>query len=287
MIVPSPTVGGEFLTGADGPLAIVVWDPPQSVERRFSVLHVPAFGDEMNKSRRMVAVQARALAAIGGTVALLDPRGTGDSAGDHGTATWDGWQADVLRAWAWLVKRTGVPCVLWGVRLGALLAADIVARSTVAPAALLLWQPVASGRSFFTQFLRLATIQQRIGDGVRFGDAKSLRVTLAAGDPIEVGGYELSPSLVAGAEAVDLAALALPGCAVIWGEISSDATPAISPAMARIVSRWREAGTKVDVAAVNGPAFWTTQEIAEASDLIAATTTALADHFTTSARMGQ
>ena len=76
---------------------------------RFAALYVPPALDEMNKSRRMAALQARALARLGGTVALFDPRGTGDSAGEHGDATWDDWRCDVLTAWRWLGERVSVP----------------------------------------------------------------------------------------------------------------------------------------------------------------------------------
>ena len=52
------------------------------------VVHAPAFAEEMNKSRRMVALQARALAEDGLAVLLVDPLGCGDSPGDFGDATW-------------------------------------------------------------------------------------------------------------------------------------------------------------------------------------------------------
>jgi exosortase A-associated hydrolase 2 len=285
LIVSKPTVSGRFLAGSGGPLAAVVWEPPKDIAPRFAVLYLPPFGDEMNKSRRMAALQARALAGIGGTVALLDPRGTGDSGGDHGAATWEGWQADIVLAWQWLAQRSSAPCILWGLRMGALLAAAAVAKGPSVPAALILWQPIASGRAFFNQYLRLATIQQRMGSGENGADAKALRLALAAGNAIEVAGYELNPSLVAAAEAIDLAELDGARCPVIWREVSADAAPAISPATAKIASRWLERGTELDVAAVSGPSFWASQEIAEAPQLIAATTAAVAARLANQARL--
>lgn len=264
------SVAGEFLAGSAGPLATVVVAPPPEAQR-FSVLYVPPFADEMNKSRRMAAMQARALAALGATVALVDPRGTGDSAGDHACATWEGWHEDVALAWSWLAQRTDVPCVLWGLRLGALLAAQAVAGGRIAPAALLLWQPVTAGRAYFTQVLRLATIQERISDSGG-PDAKALRAALAANRPVEIAGYDLAPALVAGAEKVDLMTLPAPACPVIWRDVAE----APGPATQRIAARWSAAGAGVDVGAVAGPQFWAAQEIAEAPGLIAATTAALA-----------
>lgn len=279
MIVSKATVSGDFLAGSGGPLATVVWAPPKDATPRFGVLYVPPFGDEMNKSRRMAALQARTLAAAGGVVALLDPRGTGDSAGDHGLATWEGWREDVALAWTWLAGRINKPCVLWGLRLGALLAADVVVSKRLAPHAMLLWQPVASGRTYFNQVLRLATAQQLVGAVAGGADAKALRLALAAGASIEIAGYELNPALVSGAESLDLVELGRMRCPVIWREASIDAAPSISPAAAKIAARWRQDGVEVDVEAVGGPSFWASQEIADAPKLVASTTHAIASRF--------
>lgn len=266
------TLTARFLPGPAGPLAATIV-APERAEPRFGVLYVPPFGEEMNKARRMAALQARALASAGGIVALLDLRGTGDSAGDHGGATWEGWRDDVACAWSWLVGQTGGPCLLWGLRLGALLAAETAAKGRVAPAALLLWQPVVSGQAYFGQVLRLATIQGRLSaDDTGGRDAKALRAALASNEAVEVAGYELGPALVAGAEAASLAAMGDPGCPVIWRDIVTDASGALSPATQRIAARWKGDGVALDVAAVSGSQFWATQEIAEAPDLVQATT---------------
>src|SRR3546814_1526626 len=62
---------------------------------------------EMNRSRRMAALQARALAALGIDVLLLDLFGTGDSAGDFRDARWEIWREDAMAAVAWLGARCG------------------------------------------------------------------------------------------------------------------------------------------------------------------------------------
>ena len=271
-----PRASGQFLAGTRGPLATVVWEPPEHVQSRFAVLYVPPFGDEMNKSRRMAALQARSFAATGAVVALLDPFGTGDSGGDHGEATWVQWQDDVLRAWEWLGTHCDQPRVIWGARLGALLAVELVSTARLSPAATVLWQPVPSGRAFFTQLLRLATVQQLAAIGA---GGNAVRATLATGSAVEVGGYELNPALVAGAEAIDLAGVQALPSPVVWRETSSAATPALSPATAAIAARWNEHRVDLDVAAVSGPSFWATQEIAEAPELIAATTAAVVRLF--------
>jgi len=219
----------------------------------------------------MAGLQALALASHGTTVALLDLRGTGDSAGEHSDATWDGWRADVQFAWEWLGKIASTRRLLWGSRLGGLLAADLVARGTISPIALLLWQPVISGTSFFNQWLRLGSAQQLTRASDRT-DSKSLRGALDSGMHVEVGGYELHPDLVSGAGAVNLAALDLRSCAVIWREVSPMDPPTLSPASESVASRWIGAGTSVDIAPIEGASFWASQDIVEVQSLIVNTT---------------
>ena len=225
-------------------------------------------------------MQARALAAAGGTVAVLDPRGTGDSGGDHGDASWHGWCQDVGVAWRWLGGQSGFPPALWGLRLGALLALDAMANEAIEPAALLLWQPVASGKQWFSQFLRTATAQQITRTGEGGLGAKVLHSALAAGSSIEIAGYGIASDLVGGAETVDLVSVAAPRCTTLVREVSLSSPPTLSPAVERVVMRWTAAGVRVDAAAIVGPSFWAAQEIAEAPALITATTAALSEALT-------
>ena len=262
-------LSGHFLRGPAGPLATVLVEP-QEREATFAVLHLPAFAEEMNKARRAVALAARELADRGAMVAIVDPRGTGDSGGEHRDATWAGWQSDATCAWQWLCERCRGPRVLWGLRLGALLAADAMQTRHIEPDLLLLWQPVLSGKLFFTQFLRLAVAQQVTAAGDKGRSAHDLRAMLDAGTSPEIAGYDLHPRLVSGAEAVELAAFT-PRCPVIWRETSVATPPSLSPAAAGACARWRSAGVQMDVVAVSGPSFWASAEIAEAPELCLST----------------
>lgn len=87
-------------------------------------IYVHPFGDEMNKSRRMVALQAKAFAAMGFGVLQIDLFGCGDSAGEFGNAHWDIWKQDLGIARSWLENRITAPVSLWGLRLGILLALE-------------------------------------------------------------------------------------------------------------------------------------------------------------------
>jgi pimeloyl-ACP methyl ester carboxylesterase len=140
-----------FLASAPGE-RFCLYHAPAGVCRG-ALVYVHPFAEEMNKSRRMAALQARALAAAGFGVLQIDLHGCGDSDGDFGDARWEQWHADLATASSWLHARLGQPVGLWGLRLGALLALDHARRHTVHQ--LVLWQPVLQGAAFLTQFLRL------------------------------------------------------------------------------------------------------------------------------------
>jgi len=226
----------------------------------------------MNKSRRMVALQARALALHGFAVAIVDLRGTGDSYGEHSAATWDGWFADVVCAWSWLGTLAPVPRLLWGLRLGALLAADLVAQDAVDVFALVLWQPILAGRLFFSQILRYATARQIVAGSDARMERKLLENRLREGIVIEVAGYGLHPALVIPAERRSLSDLLDPTCMLVWHETTALTPVALNAASVDIIAKLRNKGAHVESTAVDGPSFWATQEITEAPNLIRATT---------------
>jgi exosortase A-associated hydrolase 2 len=260
-------------------LAVVLWEPAYGAVRN-AALCLPPFGDEMNKSRRMVAMQARALASSGWAVAVLDPRGTGDSEGEHGDATWQGWRDDACCAWDWLARRFGTPVMLWGLRTGALLAMDLTGNHTLTPAVLLLWQPVASGRTFFDQLLRAAKARDFAAPGGAVDGSIAPREAVRMGKTISIGGYDLHPDLIAGAGRADQQIVAGPGMRVIVREVTIAVPPSLSPGVQRIVARWHQAGAAVDVEAVGGASFWAAQEIVEVQALIESSTVAVLGHAT-------
>ena len=235
-----------------------------------AILFVPAFGEEMNKSRRMAALQSRAFADAGWTVLQLDLYGCGDSAGDFADATWERWLRDVEAAIDWLRADTGREPVLWGLRAGCLLLADSIGR-TQSAADLILWHPSLSGKQLLQQFLRLKLVNQLLGDS---GGARSapqaLRDQLARGEAIEIAGYALSPGLARGMETSEFR---VPANArrVAWLELGSVGNDELSPAARVRVDEARRAGAHVSTRVVSGPQFWQTVEIEECRALIAGT----------------
>ncbi len=241
---------------------------------RGAVLYLHPFAEEMNKARRMAALQARALAACGYGVLQIDLDGCGDSSGDFGDARWEGWLADVAAGRQWLEQQLDQPVTLWGLRLGALLALDYAGRAQRPPPALLLWQPVLSGAACLTQFLRLRLANALLGEGQQGAgdDSASLRAALHAGNALEVAGYLLAPQLAAALERLDAATLAPPPCPVDWFDMVAAPERPLPLASSRLGAAWREGGCRLRQQAVSGPSFWSTQEISESAELLAATT---------------
>lgn len=237
---------------------------------RGAILYVHPFGEEMNKSRRMVAQQARALAALGYGVLQVDLHGCGDSTGDFGEARWEQWKSDIALGYAWLQRELGQPVSLWGLRLGALLALDYAIDAAPAIERMVFWQPVHAGAAYLKQFLRLRVANDMVGDK-KGGGTDALRAALHAGESLEIAGYELAPELALAIESRDAALLPMTACPVHWLDLVADAERPLAPASARIVETWRAAGVDIRPQTVVGQAFWATQEITECPALLSAT----------------
>ena len=210
------------------------------------------FCEEMNKARRMAALQSRRLAAAGYAVLQVDLFGCGDSSGDFADARWEIWKQDLQLALGWLKSRVDGPLGLWGLRLGATLAADVARDPTMGIEQLLLWQPVSNGEQFLTQFLRLRLAAEMLAEGTAQTGVRELRETLARGVALEIGGYDLHPQLAAEIDALSLADLVPAVTRVHCLEVTATAEPRISPATLRALEAWRSKGVDVRAAAVRG-----------------------------------
>jgi exosortase A-associated hydrolase 2 len=259
-----------FLPREEGGRFSLLHSPAGGASCRGAIVYVHPFAEEMNKSRRMAALQARTLAAAGFAVLQIDLFGCGDSAGEFGHATWDAWVDDVISACDWLREHTGIVPALWGLRAGCLIARDAAQRLTPTPD-LVLWQPVISGSQHLLQFLRLRVANRIIGNDAdaRVG-TKELRAELAHGATIEVAGYPLAPKLAQGLETAEMTALRGAG-RVAWLEVSASEPAELSPAGRLRMQAWQSAGHDVADYAVAGLPFWQTTEIAECPALLEAT----------------
>lgn len=252
-----------------------IWHPPAAGDSRTGIVYVHPFCEEMNKARRMAALQSRRLAAAGHAVLQIDLFGCGDSSGEFGEARWETWKRDVVAALDWLKARVSGPVSLWGLRLGAMLAADTARDSGLNVERLILWQPVGSGELFLTQFLRLRLAAEMLAEGAAQSGVRELRQALARGSALEIGGYDLHPQLAAEIEALRLADLVPAAKRVQWLEVIARDAPELGPASRRTLAAWQAKGLDVRAAAVSGEPFWTTLEITECEALLAATEQAL------------
>jgi len=243
---------------------------------RGAVLYVPPFAEELNRTRRMAALGARRLAAHGYGVLQIDLLGTGDSAGDFADARWDLWKQDLDTGAAWLRARLDAPLTLWGLRLGALLALDHARTTDIPLAPLLLWQPVAAGATYLTQFLRLRTAHAMLGeDAAAQSGTKALRAALQAGDTLEIAGYDLAPELARAIDALPAPDALVPPVPVHWFEVLGAPGQAPGPASARARAAWEARGTPLHLHMVTGVPFWATTGISTCPALLDATVDAI------------
>ncbi|MEH3086130.1 MAG: hydrolase 1, exosortase A system-associated [Xylophilus ampelinus] len=268
----APPPEAFFLPAEDGGRRLcVLHRPAQAAGRaaRGALVYLHPFAEEMNRSRRMAALQSRAFADAGFAVLQIDLKGCGDSDGDFGDAAWSDWRQDARRAGAWMAREFDAPLWWWGLRSGALLACDAAGHGP-APAGLLLWQPVLSGAQQLSQFLRLARARQIVA-GPSAAAGPDLRAELAAGRAVEVAGYRLSPALAAGLGAAGVG-LARPVprvlCCEVGGAEGAGAEP--SPALQAQLQRWRDEGCDARATVVAGTPFWHSAEPQECPALLAA-----------------
>jgi exosortase A-associated hydrolase 2 len=248
---------------------------PAAGGARGGIVYLHPFAEEMNKSRRMAALQSRMFAARGFAVLQIDLFGCGDSSGEFGEARWELWKEDVALAVAWLRQRAVGAIHLWGLRLGAMLALDFAAGCGETFGGYLLWQPVVSGEAYLTQFLRLRVATEMIADGAATTGTRALRDELNAGAVLEVAGYELAPQLARAIDGLKLAELAPRGAPAHWLEVVAESGRPLPPAARRVADRWIAGSVELNVHCVAGEPFWNTLEITDSPALLEATMRAM------------
>ena len=261
-----------FIQAADGQ-RFAIHHAPEGAFERGIVLYLHPFAEEMNKSRRMAALQSRMLAAAGYRVLQIDLHGCGDSDGDFGDATWDGWKADARLGVEWLRERSSAPLTLWGTRAGCLIAAAVAAELPEPPD-LFFWHPVLSGKQYWQQFMRLKAAGE-LASGRSKEIVNEIRQELESGRPVEIAGYRVSPELVKGLAAAELFPPAFKARSVVWFELSSQAGAKPAYASTVQIASLKERQIEVHHSIVTGPAFWQTSEIELSPELLDATTAAM------------
>lgn len=269
---PGP-INPIFLDGAAGSIFAVVY--PATTERptKSAVIYLPPFAEEMNRARRMAALQARALSAAGHTAIVLDLYGCGDSAGNFADGRWDIWLGDVRATIQWLTEDGYQRISLLGLRLGALLALEVANDRATAIHRVVLWQPILRGDHMVTQFLRLRMAADLAGSQAISGGTATMRSSLASGKAVEVAGYALAAPLAESLDKLRLMELgAFCSAPIDWVEIVTSPDQPLAPAQQQIVTRWQSQQVRAVLHKAVGQPFWALQETTLAPCLISLTT---------------
>jgi alpha-beta hydrolase superfamily lysophospholipase len=175
--------------------------PPAALRTDAGLVICKPFGYEAICAHGSLRAFADACAAIGVTVLRFDYAGTGDSSGVEGSADQIAQWCDDIRAAIEALRRMSAVkrVALLGMRLGALLASQVAARSGAA--ALIAIAPVTNGRRYLRELRAYqATAQATAAEG--------------AAEPIdgalEVTGFSLSAASVASLLRADLLAATVP-----------------------------------------------------------------------------
>lgn len=241
---------------------------PLDPESHNGIVILPAFADEMNKSRHMLNLLSKKFCDENYHVITPDLFGTGDSHGNHKEANWETWLVDIETTIKYLEEQGVTNVSLLGLRTGALLAADAISRSSVNFKHLVLWHPVIDGNVFISQFLRLRLAAGMISNDQKKETTKELLEKLLSGECVEVAGYDLSPELALTLKEKSLKNVqdSLPN--TTWIDIvpSSDRSPPV--VNNKLVQSWAELDIDVKHEKCVGEAFWGSVEIVELPALV-------------------
>lgn len=269
-------IAAESVPGIDAPIPLVSWHPKAPLSASTAVLACPPLGEEMNKTRHMIAAQARALAAMGVHVFVPDYFGTGDSTGELADARWATWFRECQLLIRQLRERGAQRLVLWGVRSGCLLAAQAVVEDESRIDGVLFWQPVHAGKQFVTQQLRLLAAASNLRTDGR-QTLSDIREELSERGSLEVGGYRWPAPLLADIETQELSGIAEVDLPLALLEVSQKESPELVPLSRRLIDQ-RRAGGRISIErAVLGDSFWATQELGFAEQLVRATVDAVGE----------
>ncbi len=137
--------------GSGPPLAAWLHRPEDSMVHAIAVACGPVLGEDATKGRMAFIALAEILSDRGIALLRFDYEGTGDSAGssmDVGQV--QRWRDSVKRAVDYACQITYAPCILVGMRLGSIFAAD-VAQEDSRISGILLWDPVYSVRRYLRE----------------------------------------------------------------------------------------------------------------------------------------
>ena len=183
-----------FFPGGAGVSLLGFLSEPKSTSADTGILYCHPFAEEKNCSHAVVAKAARTFAEHGFAVMRFDFSGCGDSEADMSDFRLHDWLEDIHAAIVELKRRTSVQkVILWGLRMGAALAATF-ARKHSAIDGLLLWQPVFSYRDYMHHFLR-GKLASDISAKYKGNSIETLTDRIESAGHVEVQGYPIADPL--------------------------------------------------------------------------------------------
>lgn len=256
-----------FFPATDRRLYGALYLPDPGCVRPRGVVVCPPFADEAIHAHAVLAEMSRRLAGAGVATLSFDYTGTGDSEGGFPDGSLRQYVEDIQAAAAWLGCRAELPeCGLLGLRLGANLAARAAA-SAPALSPIALWAPIADLRQYFRTFLRLRVFTETTTLGRPATTVRALEMRLQAGEPVDVHGYLVSPTMAQEFLAGDDSPPSLgnrPGLVV---DLASAKSPAPPPGGGSVIAR----GPNVSIRRLIDPPFWESARAVSPETLLRAT----------------
>lgn len=223
---------------------------------------MPPFAEEMNKSRRMFSLLANALVNQGQGCLLVDLYGTGDSAGDFVDARWENWREDIIDSLRWMKSHGAEEISIVALRMGALIALDVLQDAKLNLRRVVLWQPISNGKLMLSQFLRIRLAANLFSSNQEKETSKGLMQRLEQGQSVEVGGYELSADLYKAISNLSVSSFATEGYPPIhWIDVTNSPDAELSLASKKQIKEWRSRHVKITEMIQRGEPFWSLQEI--------------------------
>jgi exosortase A-associated hydrolase 2 len=237
-----------------------------SVKNRGKILFIHPFGDEMNKARKMVAIQSSELTKLGYSVMQVDLYGCGDSSGEFKDANWEIWVKNVRSAVNFLENLNSHKIFFWGLRLGALLVLDYITRQKQKSNKIILWQPTLIGLKYINQQLRMNTYDKK-------SQPKSIlksSMEMEKGEYAKIGGYSINHELYNSIVKLNIENFVKPEKIkrIEWFEISPVLENQLTFASGTIVKLIEDKRIKINARTLNGPPFWATTEISVVEKLV-------------------
>jgi pimeloyl-ACP methyl ester carboxylesterase len=149
-----------FYFGTSSNQLLGAYHPPQGASRREGIVLCNPFGQEYMRAHRSFRRLAINLAVKGFSVLRFDYRGTGDSAGTLQGVTAKDWMEDIESAIQEIMDVAAVQKVsLLGLRVGALLAAEVAAKNKSVNK-LVLWDPIVSGQAYVNEIVAEIAVKE-------------------------------------------------------------------------------------------------------------------------------